>query len=228
MGESVSFSTVPAMNTVTSYPRTLVDVIPRPADRVGWLARDAALVAGFAVLTALLAQVRIELGFTPVPITGQTFAVLLAGTALGWQRGALSQAVYWIAGIFMPVAWYADDRSGSSIEAGWQLATGTTAGYLAGFVLAAAIVGYLAERGQDRELATSVPAMLAGTAVIYTCGVLWLAYKLDIAVSPTGDGELNAISLGLTPFLVGDTIKLLLAGALTPIAWCAVERFAKS
>jgi biotin transport system substrate-specific component len=207
------------------YPRTLVDVIPRPSDRVGQFARDGALVAGFAVLTALFAQISLDLGFTPVPITGQTFAVLLAGAALGWQRGALSQAVYWIAGIFMPVAWYADDRSGSSVQAGWNLATGTTAGYLAGFVLAAALVGYLAERGQDRDLATSVPAMLAGTAVIYTCGVLWLAHKLNVPVSPTGDGEPNAISLGLTPFLVGDTVKLVLAGALTPIAWTAVERF---
>ena len=90
---------------------------------------------------------------------------------------------------------------------------------------AAAVVGYLAERGQDRDFATSVPAMLAGTAVIYSCGVLWLAHKLNIPVSPTGDGEANAISLGLTPFLVGDTLKLVLAGALTPIAWRGVERF---
>ena len=91
-------------------------------------------------------------------------------------------------------------------------------------MLAAAAVGYLAERGQDRDFATSVPAMLAGTATIYACGVLWLAYKLHIPVSPTGDGEANAISLGLTPFLVGDAIKLLLAGVLTPTVWTMVER----
>jgi biotin transport system substrate-specific component len=210
---------------IAASPRTLVDVVPSPPDQVGRLARDGALVAGFAVLTALFAQIRIDPGFTPVPITGQTFAVLLAGTALGWQRGALSQAVYWIAGIFMPVAWFADDQSGASIRGGWQIATGTTAGYLAGFVVAAALVGYLAERGQDRDLATSVPAMLAGTATIYACGVLWLAYELDIPISPTGDGEPNAIALGLTPFLVGDVVKLLVAGALTPAAWAAVERF---
>jgi biotin transport system substrate-specific component len=208
-----------------SLPRTLIDVLPSPAHEVGRLARDGVLVAGFAVLTALFAQIRIDLGFTPVPITGQTFAVLLAGAALGWRRGALSQAVYWVAGIFMPVAWYAGDDSGSSVHAGWKLATGTTAGYLAGFILAAALVGYLAERKQDRDFATSVPAMLAGTAVIYACGVVWLAHYLNIPVSPTGDGETNAISLGLTPFLVGDTLKLLLAGALTPLAWEAVERF---
>src|SRR5262245_61538088 len=215
-------------DSLAPSPRPLVDVLPSPSDRVGRLARDGALVAGFAVLTALFAQIRIDLGVTPVPITGQTFAVLLAGTALGWQRGALSQAVYWIAGIFMPVAWYADDQSGSSVQAGWNIATGTTAGYLAGFVVAAMIVGYLAERGQDRDLATSIPAMLAGTAAIYTCGVLWLAHKLNIPVSPTGEGEPNAISLGLTPFLVGDACKLLLAGALTPLAWSTVERFSRS
>ena len=149
--------------------------------------------------------------------------MLLAGAALGWRRGALSQAVYWIAGIFMPVAWYAKNSAGKAN--GWSIASGSTAGYFAGFILAAALVGYLAERKQDRDLATSVPAMLAGTAVIYACGVLWLAHWLNIPVSPTGDGEPNAISLGLTPFLVGDTVKLLLAGARTPIAWQAVERF---
>jgi biotin transport system substrate-specific component len=213
------------MNAAASVPRTLIDVLPSPINEVGRLARDGALVAGFAVLTALFARIKIDLGFTPVPITGQTFAVLLAGAALGWRRGALSQAVYWVAGVFMPVAWYADDDSGTSIHAGWKVATGATAGYLAGFVLAAALVGYLAERKQDRDFATSVPAMLAGTAVIYACGVIWLAHWLNIPVSPTGTGEDNAISLGLTPFLVGDTVKLLLAGALTPIAWQAVERF---
>jgi biotin transport system substrate-specific component len=211
--------------TTAAVPRTLIDVLPSPTERVGRLARDGALVAGFAVLTALFAQIKIDLGFTPVPITGQTFAVLLAGAALGWRRGALSQALYWVAGIFMPVAWYAGDKSGASVHAGWKLATGSTAGYLAGFVLAAALVGYLAERKQDRDFVTSVPAMLAGTAVIYACGVLWLAHWLNIPVSPTGDGEPNAISLGLTPFLVGDTLKLLLAGALTPLAWQAAERF---
>jgi biotin transport system substrate-specific component len=206
-----------------SVPRTLIDVLPAPSHEVGRYARDGVLVAGFAVLTALFAQIRIDLGFTPVPITGQTFAVLLAGTALGWRRGALSQAVYWVAGIFMPVAWYAKNAEGKA--SGWSIATGSTAGYFAGFILAAALVGYLAERKQDRDFVTSVPAMLAGTAVIYACGVIWLAHWLNIPVSPTGDGEPNAISLGLTPFLVGDTVKLLLAGALTPIAWQAVERF---
>src|SRR5690349_25111944 len=107
-----------------SVPRTLIDVLPSPTDRVARSVRDGVLVAGFAVLTALFAQIRIDLGFTPVPITGQTFAVLLAGAALGWRRGALSQAVYWVAGIVMPVAWYAENADGKAN--GWSLATGST------------------------------------------------------------------------------------------------------
>lgn len=208
----------------TAPLRTLADIVPTSTERTRRIARDLALVAGFAVLTALCAQVRFNLSITPVPFTGQTFAVLVAGAALGWQRGLASQAVYWVAGIFMPVAWYADDNSGASISAGWNVATGTTAGYLAGFVLAAAAVGYLAERGQDRNIATSIPAMLAGTAIIYVCGVTWLAYKLNVPVAGA-DGEPNAIAYGITPFLIGDALKLLAAGLATPLAWGAVQRW---
>ncbi len=206
----------------TGAPRTLADVIPVPSARTQRIAREVALVTGFAVFTAVLAQVRFNIGITPVPVSGQTFAVLLAGTALGWRRGLASQALYWVAGIFMPVVWYADDETGTSIAAGWDAATGVTAGYLFGFVLAAAVVGLLAERGQDRNVATSIPAMLAGTAVIYTSGVLWLAYHLNV---PVADGDPNAIELGLTPFLVGDAVKLVAAGLLAPLAWNVVERF---
>lgn len=197
-------------------PRTLSDLIPMPADRTMRIARNVALVVGFAVFTAVLAQIRIHLSFTPVPITGQTLAVLLAGTALGWQRGLASQLLYWVAGIFMPVAWYSDDKTGSSIAKGWNVATGSTAGYFFGFVLAAAAVGYLAERRQDRDFATSIPAMLAGTVIVYVCGVVWLAHSLGI---PVATGEANAIGYGLTPFLIGDAIKLVIAGLLTPLAW---------
>lgn len=206
---------------VDTAPRTLVDTLPRPSDHTAAILRNVALVVGFAILTAVFAQIRFNLSFTPVPITGQTFAVLLAGAALGWQRGMASQAVYWAAGIFMPVAWYAGDDTGTSITAGWNMATGTTAGYLLGFVVAAGAVGYLAERGQDREFATSIPAMLAGTAIIYACGATGLVLNLGV---PLATGDPNAISLGVTPFLVGDVLKFVLAGLLTPIAWRAIER----
>jgi len=121
----------------------------------------------------------------------------------------------------MPFAWYANDTTGTSISAGWNYAIGTTAGYMIGFVLAAALVGALAERGQDRDLMTSVPAMLAGTAIIYSCGVSWLAFKLDI---PVATGETNAIGLGLVPFLLGDAIKLIIAGVAAPAVWGLVKR----
>jgi len=209
------------MSTAALAPRTLADLLPAPTVASQRITRDAALIGGFAALTAVLAQVKFSLGFTPVPITGQTLATLLAGTVLGWKRGAASQFVYWVAGIFMPFAWYANDETGSSISAGWNYAIGTTAGYMVGFVLAAALVGALAERGQDRDLMTSVPAMLAGTAVIYTCGVGWLAIKLDI---PVATGETNAIGLGLVPFLIGDAIKLIIAGAAAPAVWRLVKR----
>ncbi|MGB1610515.1 MAG: biotin transporter BioY [Ilumatobacteraceae bacterium] len=209
------------MSTAALAPRTLADLLPAPTVASQRITRDAALIGGFAALTAVLAQVKFSLGFTPVPITGQTLATLLAGTVLGWKRGAASQFVYWVAGIFMPFAWYANDETGSSISAGWNYAIGTTAGYMVGFVLAAALVGALAERGQDRDLMTSVPAMLAGTAVIYTCGVSWLAIKLDI---PVATGETNAIGLGLVPFLIGDAIKLIIAGAAAPAVWRLLRR----
>src|ERR1700712_1826113 len=113
------------MTAAFVQPRqTLIDLLPRAKGRNAVIVRDVALVVGFAIFTALLAQVRFNLGFTPVPITGQTLAVLLSGTALGWRRGAMSQVVYWAVGIVMPVAWYANDKTGSSISKGWHAATG--------------------------------------------------------------------------------------------------------
>ena len=110
---------------------------------------------------------------------------------------------------------YAEAADGS--RGGWELATGSTAGYLVGFILAAALVGWLAERGQDRRLDTSLPAMLAGTAVIYVVGVAWLAHDLGI-------DSTTAMEYGLTPFVVGDATKLLLAGTLLPAAWRFADR----
>lgn len=210
------------MDSMTlTAPRTLIDLLPRPSTRAQAVTHDIVCVVGFACLTAALAQVRVNLSFTPVPITGQTLGVLLAGTALGLRRGIASQFLYWVAGIFMPVAWYANDSSGSSIREGWNLATGTTAGYLFGFVVAAAAIGYLAEQGQDRTLMTSLPAMLTGTAIIYIFGAAWLAHDLGI---PVATGDTNALALGVTPFLIGDLMKLVLAGLFTPLAWRFAER----
>jgi biotin transporter BioY len=206
------------VNTALPYqpPRTLIDLLPRISHRTLSLIRDIALVLGFAGFTALLAQVKIHLGFTPVPITGQTLAVLLSGTVLGWKRGMLSQLAYVLIGLVVPFSWYAGSH-------GWKVASGTSGGYLVGFIIAAAIVGYLAERKQDRHFATSVSAMLLGTAIIYTLGAAWLAHKLNVPVANGKDGK-NAIAYGVAPFLIGDAVKMLIAAGITPAAWKLFDR----
>jgi biotin transport system substrate-specific component len=186
-------------------PSTLFDLLER--SRV----RDAIAIVGFALLTAVAAQITIPLGFTPVPLTGQTFAVLLAGGVLGSRRGGLSMLLYVALGA-IGLPFYADGAGG------WSVATGATAGYLVGFIVAAIVVGLMAEHGQDRKLSTSIPAFLAGTMIIYTFGAGWLAYDLGLPLT-AGAGEPSAISLGVAPFLVGDIFKALLAGAMLPAAW---------
>ncbi|MDJ0925793.1 MAG: biotin transporter BioY [Acidimicrobiia bacterium] len=173
-------------------------VLPRT-----WIT-TAALVTGFALLTALAAQIRIPLPFTPVPITGQTFAVLLSGAALGSAAGATSQGLYLLLGLFLP--FYAGGASG------WEHATGATGGFLIGFIIAAAVVGYLAENRQDRTVTTAVPAFLTGTVVIYLFGVPWLAHVADVSLT-------EGIALGAAPFVVGDLLKVVLAGSLLPATW---------
>ena len=165
----------------------------------------AALVVGFALLTALSAQFVIHLPFTPVPITGQTFAVLLSGAALGSMAGAASQGLYVLLGA-VGLPFYADATSG------WTVVTGATGGYLIGFIVAAWIVGALAERRQDRTVATAIPAFLVGNVIIHLFGVPWLAASLDV-------GWTEAAALGSVPFIPGDLLKIVLAGVLLPVAW---------
>lgn len=163
-----------------------------------------ALVVSFALLTAAAAQIRIPLPFTPVPITGQTFAVLLSGAALGARAGAASQALYLLLGLFLP--FYAGGASG------WSYATGATGGFLLGFVVAAWVVGQLAERHQDRSVITAIPAFITGTVVIYILGVPWLSNVLGVSWT-------RAVELGAAPFVLGDLVKVAVAGALLPAAW---------
>jgi biotin transport system substrate-specific component len=171
----------------------------------GWTARlawDVALVVGAAALVGALAQVSIKLSFTPVPITGQTLGVLLAGTSLGWRRGAAAMALYGLAGV-AGVPWFAGHSSGYA---------SASFGYIIGFFLAAAGCGYLAERGADRSVLRSVPAMIAGEVLIYLVGVTWLAFDLGV-------GAATALRLGFTPFVIGDAIKAAIAAGLLPAAW---------
>ncbi len=173
---------------------------PRAA---GWL-RDLILLTLGALFVAALAQVKIPLPFTPVPITGQTFAVLLVGAALGGKLGAASLTAYLALGL-MGLPFFSGGASGV------QTLFGATGGYLIGFVLAAYLTGALAERGLEREAKTSFLPFLAGSLVIYACGVGWLAFSL---------GSLNkALALGLLPFLPGDALKLIAASLALPAAW---------
>jgi biotin transport system substrate-specific component len=168
-------------------PVVLADLLP------GALVRDTILVAGAAGFVGLLAQISIHLSFTPVPITGQTLGVLLAGAAL------LLYAVAGLAG----VPWFAGHASGY---------VGASFGYVLGFIAAAVLCGYLAERGADRSVLRSVPVMIAGEVVMYAFGVTWLALSLHLSASA-------AISEGFTPFVAGDAIKAALAAGLLPGAW---------
>jgi biotin transport system substrate-specific component len=175
------------------------------------LLTDVLLVLGGAAFVALAAQVSIALPFTPVPITGQTFAVVLVGAALGAVLALASLGLYLFVGALgAPV--YADGNHG------WNVLTGPTGGYIVGFVLAAVLTGWLAERRWDRRFSSAVAAMLSGNVVIYLVGLPWLSVKLDTGLEKT-------FELGLYPFVVGDLLKLYLAGALLPGAWRLVERF---
>jgi biotin transport system substrate-specific component len=182
-------------------PLVLADLLP------GTLVRDVLLVVGAAGFIGLLAQISIHLSFTPVPITGQTLGVLLAGTALGWRRAGAALLLYAVAGV-AGVPWFADHSSGYA---------SASFGYIIGFFAAAVLCGYLAERGADRSVLRSVPAMLAAEVLIYAFGLTWLAIDLHLSASAT-------IADGLTPFLAGDAIKAALAAGLLPAAWWLAGR----
>ncbi len=168
---------------------------------------DGLLIVGGALLVAVLAQVRVPLPFTPVPITGQTLGVLLAGAALGARRGTASLLLYAAAGTLgLPVF------TGGGAGAAWL--AGPTGGYLAGFVVAAYVIGRLAERGLDRRWRTALIPFLAGEGVIFVCGVLWLALFV---------GADRALQAGLWPFVPGEALKIVLAGAMLPAAWRVVK-----
>lgn len=234
--------------TISPSRPTLADVIfPRidSDSRAAAWARDLTLMLAFAALVALVAQIQIRLPWTTVPITGQTFGVLIAGGALGMRRGAGSMLLYALVGMFLlPVftpgssttsgAWdlhFILPWSGSEAYL-WSISSG---GYIVGFVLAAGLVGYLCERGWDRGSWVQL-AMLGGTALVYVPGLLWLGYLIGTDWTPPG-GETALSELisgsstvdktlkgGLYPFIVGDLMKLLAAALVLPAAWLAVER----
>jgi biotin transport system substrate-specific component len=189
------------MSSISSVgPRTLADVIP------GGLVRSVALVAGGAAFVGLTAQLAIPLPFTPVPLSLQTFSVLLTVAVLGSTRGLLSMALYMLAGM-AGVPWFAQHHSG------WSFAT---FGYVVGFLAAAIVVGKLAERGGDRTPLRAVGLLVLGNLAIYAFGVSGLMLYAQMSLS-------KALTLGVAPFLLGDAIKIALAAALLPATWKLVS-----
>jgi biotin transport system substrate-specific component len=189
------------MNTSADRHYVLADAVP------AFALRDIVLVVAYAALVGVLAQVVITLPFTPVPITGQTFGVLLGGMALGWRRALAGMAVYVALGL-VGLPWFASGGGGFAVV------RAPSFGYLIGFVVAAAVVGRLAEMRVDRNPVLTLGAMAAGTAIIYLFGVTWLMFAIHVDLA-------EGIALGLTPFLLGDAIKALLAAGLLPAAWKA-------
>ena len=179
-------------------------VFPRPS-----LLTDTLLVLAGTGLVALSAQISVKLPFTPVPITGQTFAVCLVGAALGATRGVASLTLYCLLGIAGAPIYAHHDH-------GWDVITSASGGYIVGFIAAAAVTGVLAEHRWDRRFSSSVGAMLTGNVVIYLVGLPWLAVVLNTSLEKT-------LEYGLYPFVPGDLFKLYCAAALLPAAWRGVE-----
>ncbi|MHB8084804.1 MAG: biotin transporter BioY [Dehalococcoidia bacterium] len=196
------------MNQTNTQTATLIDaVIPGSG-----ILRDVALIAGFACITAICAQVSFWIG--PVPVTGQTLGVIMAGALLGSRRGALSQLSYLVIGATGLPFWFA---LGGPV--GIARLIGPTAGYLYGFVAAAFIIGWLMENGWGRKVYKIIPAMLLGEISLYACGLAWLA-----AFVPSG----SLLQSGLYPFIIGDLVKIALATAALPAGWAVIERINKT
>jgi len=192
------------MSGIASHPRVLIDSV--------WtsdgLARDVTLVAAGSLLIAAAAQLKLFLPFTPVPVTGQTFAVLLIAALYGARRGAASAMAYIAMGLMgLPVF--------SAAPPGPAALVSPTAGYLAGFVAAAWVTGSLSEKGWDRKPWTAALAMAIGSGVIFACGLLWLGRFT---------GWANVLQTGLFPFIPGDLLKIGLATLVLPTGWKLVGR----
>jgi biotin transport system substrate-specific component len=182
-------------------PRVIADVVTHT-----WV-RQLALIVGAAAFVGISAQIAIPLPFTPVPLTLQTFAVLLAGAALGSMRGAAAMALYAVVGM-AGVPWFAEGSSGYSAP---------SFGYIVGFIVAAFVVGRIAEHGATRTATRTAVLMVIGNLVIYAIGATWLAVALGVDAA-------TAIALGVTPFLIGDAIKIAAAAGLLPLTWKGLRK----
>lgn len=181
---------------------TVADLL-RPSEKKFAGFYDVTLIIGGSLLIGLCAHVKVLLPFRPVPVTGQTFAVLMIAALLGARRGCLAVLAYIIEGAAgLPVF---------AVGAGPAVLLGPTGGYLFGFIPAVYITGRLAEKGWDRRIGTTILAMVFGNLAIYTFGLFWLSCL-------TGFNSI-VLSLGLYPFIVGDLVKIILAAILLPSGW---------
>lgn len=203
---------IPRLDRTTAAERglTIADfLVPiRVGERLNARVRDIALVLIGVLIVSLCAQIYVPI--KPVPFTGQTFGVLIVGGALGFRRGGLSLGLYLLLGMIgLPI--FAEAKSGVDVV------LGTSGGYLVGFVLAAAVLGRLAELGWDRQIGGSLGAMLIGTVLIYAVGLPWLGVVGRLSLQDT-------IAFGLTPFIAWDAAKLAVATGVFPAAWWFVGR----
>ncbi|HEX2411708.1 MAG TPA: biotin transporter BioY [Solirubrobacteraceae bacterium] len=189
-----------------AVPRHAVLADALPGARV----RDAVLVLSGALLTALFAQISIDVPPSPVPITGQTLAVGLVGATLGAKRGASSLLLYAVLGLLMP--FYADG------ESGWDIIWGASGGYIIGFIFAAGAVGWLAERGADRRWLTAFLAFIVGQLIVFAFGLA----GLKIAVGETWSWTIHN---GFTLFIFGGIVKAVIGAIALPSAWRLVRKF---
>lgn len=202
------------MSTLTVSTRgPLAQALPRPTSRARAFALDAALVATGAAVVALLAQAEIPLW--PVPITGQTLAVVLVGAALGVRRGGLALLTYMLAGL-----------AGLPVFAGFSGSIAAVAspsfGFIIGFIPAAMVAGYAAQRAWDRRPLLAFAAFVAASIVPFLVGVPYMAYILNVVMGAGLSFE-QIMAAGVTPFIVGGVIKAAVAAALIPLAWRGVS-----
>jgi len=187
-----------------SRPLVLADLVPAVR------ARDAGLVALGVLFTALLAQVAVPVPGSPVPITGQTLAVVLTAASLGPVRGTAVQVLYILTAL-VGLPFYSD------ASGGYDVVVGATGGYVIGFIPAAYLIGLAAKHGADRKLWKSVPLFVAGQAVIFAIGVPWLAES-------TGQSYDWALDNGFYPFILGGLVKAAIAAVVLGGAWQIVRR----
>ncbi|GAA2138529.1 biotin transporter BioY [Glycomyces algeriensis] len=189
-------------------PSVLADLLPARTKAAAY-ARDAVLVLGGAAAVGASAQIAFTIPqISPVPFVLTTFTVLLLGAAYGPLRAGLTLALYLAAGA-AGVPWFTEGTSGFAMP---------TFGYIIGFLAASVAVGFLAKRGGDRTILKTVGLMVVGNVLMYAFGVPYLAFALDMSAA-------DAVAAGMTPFLAGDAVKLVIAALLLPGSWALVNRF---